>query len=556
MSPHEINTPLKTIKLRVEGMDNAERAQQLIDALQSQPGVSRLDVNQEKRLIRVVSSPALELSELQSLVAPYGFRLAATLQTPPAASPLERGTMNLAIDGMHCQSCEITIERKFKKIAGVEKVEVDAARGSARIVYQGEKPEISALTEAIHRDGYTAREFQKHERPHQSKNFLPEKRPTLWQLIGLFALVLILGKMMSQFGLLKPAVTLGDSIGFGAVFLLGLVAASSSCLAVAGGLMLSSAAKFHERYGNATHFARMRPVLMFVIGRIVGYGFLGGLIGLLGNALSPSPLVTGLITILAALYMLIMGLDMLHLAPVWMKRLMPRMPKSLSHRVLDAEGKEHPLTPALLGAATFFLPCGFTQALQLYALTTGSMVTSAFLLFAFALGTAPALLALGWASGSLKGKLGQFFFRFSGALVVVLGLWNIQNGFTITGYPLSLAWLTSSEPALASSNGRTNVNDPNVIFDGREQTVNMKIGGSGYEPNDFTIRAGVPTKWVIDAKDGGGCLSVIQAPKLGIRKLLERGLNTIEFAASEPGTVPFSCSMGMFRGTMRVVPNS
>lgn len=547
---------LYTLKLQAEGMETHERAQLLVNTLRDKLSTTQVDVNQSKQLVRIISAAPLEVTHLQVIAAPLGFRLTLTDVATPAAAPVAGVAMNLAIDGMHCQSCEITIERKFKKIAGIEKVEVNAARGCARIIYQGAKPEISVLGAAIHRDGYKVRELQKHERTDQSKNFLPEKRPTFWQLVGIFALVLILGKMLSRFGLLKPAVTLGDSVSFGAVFLLGLVAASSSCLAVAGGLMLSSASKFHERYGNATRFARMRPVFLFVIGRLVGYGLLGGLIGLLGNALSPSPFVTGLITILAALYMFIMGLDMLHLAPVWLKRLTPRMPKSLSHRVMDAEGKEHPLTPAFLGAATFFLPCGFTQALQLYALTTGSVVTSALLLFAFALGTAPALLALGWASGSLKGKVGQFFFRFSGALVIVLGLWNIQNGFAITGHPLTLSWLSPSTPVLASAGATAGVNDPNVIFDGKQQTVNMRIAYGGYDPNTFTIRAGVPTKWVIDAKDGGGCLSVVQAPKLGIRKFLSAGLNTIEFTAPQPGTIPFSCSMGMFRGTMRVVSNS
>lgn len=556
MTQNESTTSLSTLKLRVEGMDSAARAQQLINTLQCQPEVTRLDVNQEKQLVRVMSATPIKLSDLQSVVAPHGFRLIATDENSPAASIAEQGTIDLIIEGMHCHSCEITIERKFKKVNGVEKVTVDATRGCAKIVYHGQKPALDQLETAIRKDGYIVREFQKHERLQTPTKLLPEKRPTFWQLVGIFALVLILGKMLSRFGLLKPNVTLGDSVSFGAVFLLGLVAASSSCIAVAGGLMLSSAAKFHDRYGNATHFARMRPVLLFVTGRLLGYGVLGGLIGLLGNALSPSPLVTGLITILAALYMLIMGLDMLHLAPPWLKRLMPRMPKRLSHRVMDAEGKEHPLAPALLGAGTFFLPCGFTQALQLYALTTGSVVTSAFLLFAFALGTAPALLALGWASGSLKGKMGQFFFRFSGALVIVLGLWNIQNGFTITGHPLSLSWLAPSDAVLASKDANAGANDPNVTFNGQQQVLNMRIAYAGYEPNTFTIRAGVPTKWVIDAKNGSGCLSVVQAPKLGIRTFLKPGVNTIEFTAKEPGTIPFSCSMGMFRGTIRVVANS
>ena len=46
------------------------------------------------------------------------------------------------------------------------------------------------------------------------------------------------------------------------------------------------------------------------------------------------------------------------------------------------------------GAATFFLPCGFTQAVQLYALSTGSPVSAGLTMAVFAVGTSPGLLAL------------------------------------------------------------------------------------------------------------------------------------------------------------------
>jgi len=65
-------------------------------------------------------------------------------------------------------------------------------------------------------------------------------------------------------------------------------------------------------------------------------------------------LIVFLVGIVAALYMFVMGLDLLHLAPRWLKALMPKMPKALGHRLLDAEGKQHPLLPFGMGALTFF----------------------------------------------------------------------------------------------------------------------------------------------------------------------------------------------------------
>jgi sulfite exporter TauE/SafE len=449
---------------------------------------------------------------------------------------------------MTCRSCELLIERKWKKLEGVDHVNVNASTGKAQLTITGNAPTIAQLQSALGEEQY--RVFSGST---ETASF-STKRPSFWQLVGLFALVLLLGSVLSKVGLFKANMAFGGDTSFWTVFVIGLVAASSSCIAISGGLLLSSAARFNERYASASSSARMRPVALFIGGRMISYTIFGGLIGLIGKALSPSPFVTGTIAIIAAFYMFVMGLEMLHLAPEWLKRLMPSMPKSFSHRVLDAERKEHWVTPLLLGGATFFLPCGFTQALQLYALTTGSFWTSAMLMFAFALGTAPVLCALGWASSSLKGKKGKFFFQFSGALVIVLGLWNIQNGFAIMGYPLSWPTLGGSQDASAGTMSTAS----GVSFDGQAQTVNMTVGYGGYAPNRFTIRAGVPTHWKIDGTNAAGCATVIQSPALGIsQKLLSAGINTIDFTApTQPGVYPFSCSMGMYRGQMVVVSNS
>lgn len=228
---------------------------------------------------------------------------------------------------------------------------------------------------------------------------------------------------------------------------------------------------------------------------------------------------------------------------------MPHMPKKISHAILNKESSQSPLAPLLFGAATFFLPCGFTQSLQLYALTTGSAATSALLLGVFALGTAPALFGLGWASASLKGKTGRFFFQFSGVIVLLLGLWNMQNGFTAAGYPISF-------PSIAWGSNTSQAADTNVAYDGKIQTVRMTAGLRGYTPSRFTVRAGIPVKWIVDGTNAEGCVSVFQAPKLGIKKLLSRGDNVFEFTPDKPGTYAFSCSMGMYRGAITVVPST
>ncbi len=534
---------VRIYKCAVDALTDEGRARQLKEALLKIPGCRQVDVNVEKRLARIVCVPGLDVAHLKQRLAPLGFHLreAAPVEHPQTDAS---HSMSVSVDGMTCKSCEILIERAWTRLPGVQSVDVNAHTGKAALKVAGEAPTLAALQAALGGEKYRVRRGDE-------ASALPTKRPSLVELAGLFAVVLLVAWLFGKLGVLKPNVSFAAGASFWTVFVVGLLAASTSCIAVSGGLLLSSAAAFNERYRSVSAIGRLRPVLLFLTGRIASYAFFGGVIGLVGRALTPSPAVTGLITIAAAAYMLAMGLDMLHLAPGWLKRLTPKLPKSLARRALRAEQVEHPLTPLLLGGATFFLPCGFTQALQLYALTTGSFARGATLLLAFALGTAPALFALGWASSSLKGKAGQWFFKLSGAFVVMLGLWNIQNGLFLAGLPLS--WPSFSFPSAPTAVAAA---DPSVTFDGGTQVIRMTVD-EAYEPDSFTIKAGVPTRWEIDGKDVGGCISVLISPQLGIQKLLQPGPNTIQFTApTQPGTYPFSCSMGMFRGTIRVVSNT
>ncbi len=552
---------LSTTFWKVDNLGSVDRARQLIRELERLPGVVKVDVNFTKQAVRLLSNTTLLAEEVVARVAVADFTLTlnpllSALWNLPAVADNESvrsdssgaRQITLSIAGMHCQACELTIERKFKTVSGVGKVEVNAARGTACVECCAGELDITALQATIADEGYQIISRTQKNQSQEVASPDGSKRLGFWPLVGAFVIVLIIGKMMSRWGLLTPNIGVLNYSSLGAVFILGLVAASSSCVAVAGGLLLSSIKTFRERYQLTTVLGRLTPVFLFVGGRIVGYGILGGLIGLLGKSLSPSPTVTGLITILAATYMLVMGLDMLGYAPQWLKRLLPRMPKNLGHKVMDAQGNSHAFMPAMLGAGTFFLPCGFTQALQLYALTTGSFWISALLLGVFALGTAPSLIALGWASSSFTGKLGQIFFSLAGATVVVLGMWNLQNGLTIAGYPLQ--WPSWSSASATSTGG--------VTFDGKQQIMRMTADlTNGYTPDKFVVKQGIPVRWEIDGSRAGGCQTILQAPQLGIKKLLSpTETNIIEFTPQKIGNFAFSCSMGMYRGQISVVPSS
>lgn len=550
--------------IKVQYQTPHQRLDEFVSHMRSLEGVQRVDVNPEKKLLRIIRDRELRFAAVQEIGHRFGLaftvveersigtdaRRAQVHQATSSSLPAQEQQIHLAIDGMTCQSCEILVERKFKKLSGIQKVAVDAAKGYARIECCNTMPSLQDFQNALVGEKYRVRPLKKHA-VQAGIGQLREQRPSVLSILGFFTLAVFVGLLFTKLGVFTPNVAVGATISLGAAFIFGLVASLSSCAATVGGFLISSISQYRGH-------SRLLPTSMFVVGRILSYALLGGLLGVAGSVLSPSPLVTGVIVLIAAFYMIVMGLDMLKICPIYLKRLLPRMPKSVAHRLMDAGAHPGLFGPFVSGAATFFIPCGFTQALQLYVLTTGSFVSGALLLGIFALGTAPALLAIGSSFQSIKGNAQKFLFQFSGALVVLMGITNIQNGMTITGHPLSLDWFKTTFAAQAETKGPNGVlpNDPNVSYDGKEQVVNMAVEYGGYSPSRFTLRAGVPTKWIVDGSNAGGCLTVLQAPQLGVRKVLARGQNVIEFTPQRPGTYTFSCSMGMYSGQITVVSNS
>lgn len=460
--------------------------------------------------------------------------------------------LRFQIHGMHCASCEILIERQFKKVAGVEHVTVNHATGKADVRYST-TPDMQALQDAVKEHGYTVSSWADRHRVAQQLKQHNTKRDYIE--LGAVVLILVAGYLLLRQFDLVPKLGVTDNMSYGFVFAIGLVAAMSTCLAVTGGLLVALAAKYSETHPHLTGVQKFRPHLYFNAGRVVGYTAFGGAIGALGSVLTLSPQVNGLITIAASLVMIILGFQLLHLFP-GLKRFQLKMPKFLAHKIHDATSNaHHPTAPFFLGASTFFLPCGFTQALQLYVLSQGDWKVGALTMLVFSLGTLPALMSLSALSSFIKGAFQRYFLKFAGAVVILLGLFNINNGYNLTGMNISWAAFSRSNTAATTQTA----DDPNVRLVNGKQIVNMKVVGLTYSPHKFTVKQGIPVEWQIDGTGAQGCAQVITVPSLGITKYLATtGITTIAFTPTQAGTIPFSCTMGMTtRGSaFTVVPNT
>ncbi len=465
-------------------------------------------------------------------------------------SPIKK--LQLKIHNMHCTSCEVLIERKFIKIPGVEKANVNHANGKAEVYYTQE-PKLHELQNALKEDGYSVSLWQ--DGNSDAQEGLHKNTQKDYLEIGAIVLTVTAAYLMlQQVDVVPKNIGISDNMSYGFVFLIGLVAALSTCMAVTGGLLLGVAAKYNQKYPTLAGFQKFKPHLYFNTGRVASYTLLGGAVGALGSVLTFSPKANGFMTILASLVMILLGFQLLKLFPQF-KRFSLRMPKFLAHKIQGLTSYEKKGAPFLLGASTFFLPCGFTQALQLYVLAKGDFVTGALTMLAFSLGTMPALLSLSALSSFAQGAFRRYFLKFSGVLVIILGFYNLNNGLALTGSSVSLA-------SIFLSSGKTNAQaspDTNVQIVGGKQIVRMKVIGLDYYPYRFKVVEGVPVEWRIDGSQAEGCAQIITVPQLGITEYIpRRSEKKILFTSRKTGTLVFSCTMGMTtRGaSFIVVPNT
>lgn len=437
---------------------------------------------------------------------------------------------------MHCRSCELLLEDSIGSVQGVAKVKVDFRKGCALIEHGADIPSRHEIERAITNAGYEI------GAPGKLPWLTKDSTDRRYVFIGIIV-VLILYYAARGTGLFDVALD-ESNVGVGFALTLGLVAGISTCMALVGGLILGISARHAERHPEATSWQKFRPHLFFNAGRILGYAILGGLLGGLGSFLQISGVFLAFLTLAVALVMISLGIKLTNLSPR-ISATSFTLPSSIARLFgISEHQKEYSHKASMVtGALTFFLPCGFTQAMQLYAVSTGDFKTGAMVMGAFALGTAPALLGIGGLSSIMKGTAARVFYAIVGILLIAFGLYNVRSALSIL--PVTGPTKTNNELNYSPIN-------QGAAPQGNVQVITMTQSASGYSPATMRVKVGIPVQWVVTSESSFTCASTIVAPSLGINADLKKGQNVFTFTPTEKGTIPFSCSMGMYRGSFIV----
>lgn len=323
----------------------------------------------------------------------------------------------LHVQGTHCNACKILIEDILIEHKDISGVQVNLHQQTVEV--QGD---INSSPEELVQVLNPLLEAQKYslsvEKRAQEKDF---KSLTMAIPIGLSFLALFF--LLQKSGLINFGFEGGLTPW--TALMIGLIASVSTCLAVVGGLILSLSAQVSQKSSN------FRPFAFFHIGRVVSFMILGSALGALGSVLAINNTITAILGLIAAFVMIILGINLLNIFQLT-KSFQLALPKGIFTKISKIENGFW--APFIVGGLTFFLPCGFTQSMQIAALSSGSWLQGSLIMTMFVLGTLPMLVLISFSSFKFAHtKYASLFFKSAGIIVIGLGLFAFLAGLAGMG---------------------------------------------------------------------------------------------------------------------------
>ena len=431
---------------------------------------------------------------------------------------------------MTCASCENRVEKAIKKLAGVNNVMASYSGQYAVVEYDDEVCSLGKIKDSVRQAGYTTESSNDYK---------------FMGILIVVAAVVLLGLKTSGFDMEAKL----SNASYAVLFLVGVLT-SIHCVGMCGGIMLSQSLSKESK----NKFEAMEPAILYNIGRVISYTVLGGIIGALGSAFSLSIVTKAALQVFAGVFMIMMGFNMAGFG--LFRRFHIKLPKAA------CKAKSKSKTPLLVGIANGLMPCGPLQTMQLFALGTGSATKGALSMFMFAMGTVPLMLTFGAISGLLSKGYTKKILKFSGVLIIVLGVIMGSRGLAVAGININpLAYLesgvpnttpsSSSDTPADSSNANSSSANKAVLKDG-VQTLKLTASNRGYTPAVTYVQKGIPLKLIIDGKQLNSCNNAIIIPSINKQIKLKNGETVVEFTPGDKD-VRYSCWMGMIRGTIKVV---
>ncbi|WP_097025705.1 sulfite exporter TauE/SafE family protein [Clostridium peptidivorans] len=426
---------------------------------------------------------------------------------------------------MTCASCENRVEKAIKKLDGILNVKASYVGQFAKVEYDDELCDSSKIKAAIKSAGYSTESSNDYK---------------FMGVLIIVATIIMLGMKTSGFDMESKL----TNASYAVLFAVGVLT-SIHCVGMCGGIMLSQSLSKESK----NKFEAIQPALLYNLGRVLSYTILGGIIGALGSVFSISITAKAGLQIFAGIFMIMMGFNMAGFSAF--RKFNIKLPH------ISCKTKNKSGSPFIVGILNGLMPCGPLQTMQLFALGTGSAFKGSLSMFMFAIGTVPLMLTFGAVSGLLSKGYTKKILKFSGVLIIVLGLIMGNRGFALAGININpIPMVASKAQSLlgTGSSASASENIAKATIENGVQVIRMTANNNGYTPNAFYVQKGVPVKWIINGEQLNSCNNAIVASSIGVEQKIKKGENVIEFTPGDKD-INFSCWMGMIRGVIKVVDN-
>src|SRR3989339_534064 len=308
--------------------------------------------------------------------------------------------IELKINGIHCRSCKTLIESEVTALPGVKNIQVDYQNGACRAKFDDKKTSSEEIEKTITGLNYTVAWPDKDKSESVAVKTGNKKIfNKLLSLLALAALIIIYFVFRAAGGFEVLSRLNEASISYPLLLLIGFLA-SFHCIGMCGGLVVSySAGLAAKNPEKKTGFSRLH--LQYNLGRLISYTLIGGILGGAGSFFGVNPAFSGFIMLLAGFFMILMSLS-LFTKFRWLEKINFRWPQFMARWLYGQKHASNPKSPLIIGLLTGFMPCGPLQAVELYALGTGSVASGAISMGLYALGTIPLMFGFGAIISSLS----------------------------------------------------------------------------------------------------------------------------------------------------------
>ncbi|MEQ1557802.1 MAG: sulfite exporter TauE/SafE family protein [Methyloglobulus sp.] len=329
-------------------------------------------------------------------------------------------TKKVNINGMQCNGCETIIEETLAHIPGIYQVHADYAHANINVSFDTSKTSLAEIGRLIAAKGYAV----KLQSNSSKKQRFFKIGLTILFVGGVILLMLFSRELWQRTSIPE----INSHTGNGMIFIVGLIS-GLHCIGMCGNFVLGYTVKDVER-GHPAY----RSHISYGLGKTLSYALFGGLFGFLGSLFTITPFMGGVSAIVAGLFLMLFGLNMLNiLSPL--KHIRIKQPEAMARFAMAKRRQSR--SPFFIGFFSgFLLGCGPLQAMYVLAAGNGNPVEGATMLTLFGLGTLPALLSFGWLARKLSSVATQYFMRVSAIVLIIMGVMMLDKGLirTESGY--------------------------------------------------------------------------------------------------------------------------